>query len=407
MATKQVSVRLSATGGRQVRSELEGVGTAGRKAFERLPRDVERANAKLAAFARRVAVASAAAATAAAAAAVTATNAAMDRAFEVQRQAAVANADPQVFQGMAAGAQTVGIEQEKLADILKDVNDRVGDFLTTGGGPMADFFESIAPKVGVTADQFARLSGPEALQLYVSSLEQAGASQQEMTFYLEAMASDATRLIPLLANGGAEMGRLGEQAQALGAVLDTDAIAAMRRSELALVSMGQVFTGIRNKVAVALRPSLEAMANAFVALASSTNPVTRAFDAVLANLDRLAIYAGTFATFLAGRWVAAMAAAALSVRGLATGLVFLRGRADPHRDRRADRWRRRVGLLVHAPRGRRRWIWRCHGAFEGCGLPGLDAGFPVGPSLLGAGGKQLGSGAGRHSGWVSELPRMR
>ena len=71
----------------------------------------------------------------------------MDHAFEVQRQAAVANADPQVFQGMAAGAQTVGIEQEKLADILKDVNDRVGDFLTTGGGPMADFFESIAPKV--------------------------------------------------------------------------------------------------------------------------------------------------------------------------------------------------------------------------------------------------------------------
>ncbi len=113
MAEKRVSVRLAATGGRQVRSELEGVGTAGRKAFERLPRDVERANAKLAAFARRVAVASAAAATAAAAAAVTATNAAMDRAFEVQRQAAVANADPQVFQGMAAGAQTVGIEQEK------------------------------------------------------------------------------------------------------------------------------------------------------------------------------------------------------------------------------------------------------------------------------------------------------
>jgi hypothetical protein len=76
-----------------------------------------------------------------------------------------------------------------------------------------------------------------------------------MTFYLEAMASDTTRLIPLLASGGAEMGRLGEQAERLGAVLDTHAIAAMRRSELALVSMSQVFTGIRNKVAVAFAPS--------------------------------------------------------------------------------------------------------------------------------------------------------
>jgi methyl-accepting chemotaxis protein len=46
---------------------------------------------------------------------------------------------------------------------------------------------------------------------------------------------------------------------------------------------------------------------------------------MLANLDRLAIYAGTFATLIAGRWGAAMAVAALSVRGLATGLVFLRG----------------------------------------------------------------------------------
>jgi hypothetical protein len=121
------------------------------------------------------------------------------------------------------------------------------------------------------------------------------------------------------------MTRLGAQAQALGAVLDADAISAMRRSELALVSIGQVFTGVRNRIAVALAPSLEAVANAFVGLASSTSPISRAFDAVLANLDRLAIYAGTFATFLAGRWIAAMAAAALSVRGLATTLVVLKG----------------------------------------------------------------------------------
>ena len=325
MATKQVSVRLSATGGRQVRAELEGVGEAGSRGFGRLSREMEAANARLASFARRAKIAASAAATALAGAALSMTRSTVTVANEIRQLSQVANATPEVFQRWSAASSTVGIEQEKLADILKDVNDRVGDFLQTGGGPMADFFENIAPRVGVTADQFARLSGPEALQLYVSSLEKAGVNSQEMTFYLEAMASDATRLIPLLADGGAEMGRLGEQAQRLGAVLDTDAIAAMRRSELALVSMGQVFTGIRNKVAVALAPSLEAMANAFIALASSTSPMSRAFETVLANLDWLTIYAGTFATFLAGRWVAAMAAAAFSVRGLATTLVVLKG----------------------------------------------------------------------------------
>jgi hypothetical protein len=291
----------------------------------RLSRELEQANARMAAFARRARIAATAAAAALAVAVVSMTRSTVAAANEINQLSQVANAAPDVFQRWSAASATVGIEQEKLADILKDVNDRVGDFLQTGGGPMADFFENIAPRVGVTADQFARLSGPEALQLYVSSLEKAGVSQQEMTFYLEAMASDTTRLIPLLQNGGAELTRLGAQAQALGAVLDTDAIAAMRRSELALVSIGQVFTGVRNRIAVALAPSLEAVANAFVALASSTSPISRAFDAVLANLDRLAIYAGTFAAFIAGRWVAAMAAAALSVRGFATTLVVLKG----------------------------------------------------------------------------------
>ncbi len=325
MAEKRVSVRLSATGGRQVRAELEGVGAAGSRGIGRLSRELDQANARMAAFARRAKIAATAAATALAGAVVAMTRSTVAAANEIGQLSQVANANPEVFQRWSAASATVGIAQEKLADILKDVNDRVGDFLQTGGGPMADFFENIAPRVGVTADQFARLSGPEALQLYVDSLERAGVSQQEMTFYLEAMASDTTRLIPLLQNGGAEMTRLGAQAQALGAVLDADAIAAMRRSELALVSIGQVFTGVRNRIAVALAPSLEAVANAFVALASSTSPISQAFDAVLANLDRLAIYAGTFATFLAGRWAAAMAAAALSVRGLATTLVVLKG----------------------------------------------------------------------------------
>jgi len=325
MAEKRVSVRLSATGGRQVRAELEGVGAAGTRGMGRLSRELDQANARMAAFARRAKIAATAAAAALAAAVVAMTRSTIMAANEIDQLSQVANAAPEVFQRWSAASATVGIEQEKLADILKDVNDRVGDFLQTGGGPMADFFENIAPRVGVTADQFARLSGPEALQLYVDSLERAGVSQQEMTFYLEAMASDTTRLIPLLQNGGAEMTRLGAQAQALGAVLDADAIAAMRRSELALVSIGQVLAGVRNRIAVALAPSLEAVANAFVALASSTSPISRAFDAVLVNLDRLALYAVTFATFLAGRWVAAMAVAALSVRGLATTLVVLKG----------------------------------------------------------------------------------
>ena len=53
MSTKQVSVRLSATGGRQVRAELEGVGEAGAGGFGRLSREMEAANKRMAGFWRR------------------------------------------------------------------------------------------------------------------------------------------------------------------------------------------------------------------------------------------------------------------------------------------------------------------------------------------------------------------
>jgi hypothetical protein len=325
MAEKRVSVRLAAVGGRQVRAELEGVGEAGAKGMGRLSREMYLANTRLAAFARRAGLALGAAAAAATASLGLIVRSTAESAAQIRQFAQIANTTPEALQRWSAGARTVGIEQEKLADILKDVNDRVGDFLQTGGGPMADFFENVAPRVGVTADQFARLSGPEALQLYVDTLERAGLSQQEMTFYLEAMASDATRLLPLLRNGGAEMARLGDQASDLGAVLDSDALEALRRTQLALGTVSLVFDGLRNRIAVAVAPTIEALADAFVALASDGGILRSAIDGLIGNLGRLASYAATFAAVMAGRWVAGFAAAALSVRGLATALVVLRG----------------------------------------------------------------------------------
>jgi len=113
------------------------------------------------------------------------------------------------LQKVSPALASVGVSTEKYADILKDVNDKMHDFLQTGGGPMVDFFEQIAPKVGLTADAFKDLSGDDALKLYVKSLEDANLSQEEMTFYMEAIASDSTLLLPLLRDNAAAMNKLG------------------------------------------------------------------------------------------------------------------------------------------------------------------------------------------------------
>lgn len=183
---------------------------------------------------------------------------------ELTKLAAISNTSIERFQGLAVAAKTVGFEQDKLADIFKDVGDRVGDFLQTGGGPMADFFENIAPKVGVTAEQFARLSGPEALQLYVSSLEKAGLSQAEMTFYLEAMSSDLTAMLPLLQDGGKGFEDLAARAERLGLVLSEDQTQAIKEMNGALGLVYDTFESIIGQVTGNLAPVVTELSEKFL-----------------------------------------------------------------------------------------------------------------------------------------------
>lgn len=181
---------------------------------------------------------------------------AIDTAAEVSRLAQVSNASTTEFQKAAYAAQSVGIEQGKLADIFKDVNDKVGDFLVNGAGPLADFFDKVAPQVGVTAEQFRNLSGPEALGLYVDTLEKAGANQQEMTFFMEAIASDATALIPLLQSSGEKMRGLATEAENLGIVMSDEAIKGAKQFNDDLATLGRVVNSVGQNIAAELLPEL-------------------------------------------------------------------------------------------------------------------------------------------------------
>ncbi len=245
-------------------------------------------------------------------------------ATEISRLAQVANTTPEALQRWSAGAKTVGIEQEKLADILKDVNDRVGDFVTTGGGPMADFFEQIAPKIGITADAFRNLSGPDALQLFVSSLEKANLSQAEMTFYMEAMASDSTLLLPLLRANGTEMNRLAESSASLGAIMSDETVAALNKANIAVSEVSMAFRGMKNRIAGEVAPTLEMLAVAFTNSMREGGALRSVTDALIGNLDRITAYISVAVVAFGTRYVAALIAARLATMSLAGSMLFLR-----------------------------------------------------------------------------------
>lgn len=185
---------------------------------------------------------------------------------EIDRLAQLSGLSVERFQALAYGAERVGVSTEKLADIFKDTQDKVGDFIQTGGGALADFFENIAPRVGVTAQQFQKLNGKDALQLYVDSLQRANVSQNDFIFYLEAIASDSALLLPLLRDNGEAFGLLADEAEHLGVILSEDAIKQAREFADNLSRLDKLSTALGQSLGNAIIPTLNKIATVLLAI---------------------------------------------------------------------------------------------------------------------------------------------
>ncbi|MEI4766569.1 transglycosylase SLT domain-containing protein [Acinetobacter nosocomialis] len=218
---------------------------------------------------------------------------------DIQKFSKLANASVREFQYYAKGAETAGISLESFADKMKDMQDRIGDFQQTGGGPLADFFTNIAPKVGVTIQQFQKLSGPEALQLFYNSLEKAGASTNDMKFYMEAIISDSSLLIPLLENGGEGFKKWGDAAEKAGAIMTDELVANLSEAKKQLMLMDLQWQGLENRLINNVVPAVKMVIDNWgeikaIAIAVSAGIATRFVPAlVLASyqLGQTALFA--------------------------------------------------------------------------------------------------------------------
>lgn len=222
----------------------------------------------------------------------------LNKAVELKNLSNLSGTNVEQFQYYVAGAKKVGIEQDKLGDIFKDTRDKVGDFIATGGGELQDFFENVAPKVGVTAEQFKKLSGPEALQLFFNTLRQAGVSENEMVFYLESIADEGSALIPLLEQGGAGFKKFGDAAKEAGAILSQDTVENAVKAKSAIGDFQNSVTGVTNTLVANAAPAIVFVAE---------------------NLDVLVRAGLIVASVFAGRMITATAA---------TTIAFIAGRVE-------------------------------------------------------------------------------
>ena len=142
---------------------------------------------------------------------------------ELEAQARLAGLNVEEFQSLSYAFEMFNIEQEKFADISKDVQDKLGDFIATGAGPFKDFFEQVAPQVGLTADALKDLSSTDVLIAVKKAMDDANVSAKEQVFYMEALANDATLLLPALEDNGRVVNELAQEYRDLNlAISETD-----------------------------------------------------------------------------------------------------------------------------------------------------------------------------------------
>jgi len=318
MAEKRVSVRLAATGGRQVRNELEGVGGAGKRGFGRLSAEMEIANRRLAAFARRAAVASAAAAAASVAAGVALMRSGLQTVDAQAKLAASLGTTVASIQVLERAGDLAGVSMGEIEQATLQLTRRLSQ-AAAGAGPA----EKALDRLQLSASALQAMPLDEriaaiqnALGKFVPEAERAAVASQ--------LFGDRAGLVFTRVDS-ATLRQATKDVEDFGVLVSDQDAAQIERTNDAISRLGLIFRGLANQLAVAAAPALEKLAEAFAAISATTGPLGQAIQGLFGNLGRIASIAGTFVAFLAGRWVAGFAAAALSVRGLATTLLVLRG----------------------------------------------------------------------------------
>jgi hypothetical protein len=315
---KRVSVRLAAVGGRQVRAELEGVGEAGSRGFGRLSREVEAANTRLAAFSRRVAVVGAAAVAAAVATGASMIRSGLQTVDAQAKLAASLGTTVKSIQVLERVGYLAGVSMGQVEQATVQLTRRLSQ-AASGTGPAVDALR----RLRLAAEDLRRLPLDEriaaiqdALGRYVPEAKRAAVASQ---LFGDRAALVFTRI------DTAPLRQATADVQDFGVVVSDQDARQIERTNDAISRLGLIWRGLSNQLAVAAAPALEAVVNAMAAMARTTGTLGIGIKALFDNIGRLTTVAATFAGIMAVRWVAGLVAAALSVRGLATALVVLRG----------------------------------------------------------------------------------
>ena len=140
----------------------------------------------------------------------------MRLAKEAQAMSSAIGVNREALQQWQYAGEKVGLTAENVADILKDVGDKIGDLYLTEGGGAKDVFD----KLKLDIKELKTLAPDKVLLKIAEAMDKVELSQSEKTFLFESLGNDLTKLEPLLRNNAQGLKAAADEAKRFGVVLD-------------------------------------------------------------------------------------------------------------------------------------------------------------------------------------------
>jgi len=240
--------------------------TAAKRAIEDYNTELAAGDGRLKAFGKSLASGAAsfaawgAAAVAAGAAAGTALLARMtanqaDLARQTLAAAQAFGISTKALQEWRYAGESVGLQGDKVADIMKDVADKIGDAFLNGSGAAIDVIEQL----NLDLEELVNLRPDEQLLKIAEGLN--GLPKAAQVQILESLAGDAALLLPLLENNAQALRELSEEADKRKAILTDDELKKLADADRAFDRIAVQLDGFVKRVTGKLAPTFTKIAD--------------------------------------------------------------------------------------------------------------------------------------------------
>lgn len=166
-----------------------------------------------------VGVASAGAAVAASAAGIALLKSTSDQITETDRWAKSLRVSTQELLAWQFAAEKAGVSGDQMADIFKDIGDKIGDAVLNKSGEAVDALNAL----GLSADKLSKTTPDKQLLAIGEALSKVSTNAGKITI-LESLGNDLSKLLPLFDNNNEKLKSFIQQAKDYGVAPDAKSI---------------------------------------------------------------------------------------------------------------------------------------------------------------------------------------